>query len=57
MKRSQKKIRSKKKKKTKARKKLTAKDFIRIFAIALICAVLLLGIAARCVHFYKEHFK
>ena len=50
-------IKSKNKKKRKAPKKRTAKDFIRIFAIVLICTILLLGIAARCIHFYKEHFK
>jgi macrodomain Ter protein organizer (MatP/YcbG family) len=50
-------IKAKKKKGFKASRKLTTKDFIRVFGIVLICTLLLLGIAARCIHFYKEHIK
>ena len=50
-------IKEKKKKGVKASRKLTTKDFIRVFGIVLICTLLLLGIAARCIHFYKEHIK
>lgn len=57
MRKSGRNIQSKNKKKIKAKKKLTSKDIIRIFLIVLICAILLLGIGARFIHFYQEHFK
>ncbi len=47
----------KNKQKTKVRKKLTAKDFLRIFAIVLICAILVFGIVLRYIHFYNTHYK
>ena len=42
--------------KSKQKKPLTVYTILRTILIILVCLILLLGIAARILHYYKNHF-